>query len=1354
MGTMGRRESVLDRRDSARHKLLSIVMSLVLILSFINLAAITGLATADDENDPTAAEIVDNADLGSGSVSAAPETDATESVEVSNPVVPPTYNDVEDEATSSDYAEIPAQGSQVTAPVVDPEENADKAIAPKAVGIDGVTLTLVNGTAEYSAGDTFDVKANVYPQTANVTRIEWTSNMSVARLVSEDLSSRTATFQAAGEGNTNITAKVYTTDDDPAFDNVNVTVKPIKVSSLKITGYYEDYMSVNTSVALGTAIEPENASEAYRAITWTSSNPEVVSVDEDGYMVAHTPGTAVVRAEAIASGKYDQITVKVYEGAPMSLPVQLITFGVNGNSTEISPASLTIPTTGEEIAVTSFIPSVVADYNSSYVFSGEVKCSNGSVSKRSDFNGMESISMVRVVDGTKLQYTSNGSDWNDFNYTFVYASYDQNQLGDTNSGISMIIGGDTQPPTSTKTKNRTVTVEVYDRSTGTIIDSQTIKFSRPNANATVGPFAFNCDNTKYIIESATVTKNGAQIATYGKDDVNSITVDFTNNSSVDENYVITVVVDVEQITFSYDLNGGYAEGIPSAIQATEGDVIDVTSVVPTRDDYSFAGWEYAGTIYQPGDSVTMPNENVVLVARWNDDSDSITYESNNTSLGIVDRPMDKVAANPSEMYEVTGSTAIPTSGTFAGWYAKSDIASDGYPVSGASCITTDTTLKPANEAGAYVAVFTDNLDASFVSFNGTYDGYAHAATLDYTGQYTAQYSTDGENWSSENPSFTDVSENTVYARIAMDGTDGIRAIVWNGEAQVTINRMPITVKVNDAEKQYGQDLPEFTVDVPSTPNGYVPTYENITCSANTFSSVGEYAIDIAGEADQDNYVVTFEPGVLTIVKASERPGLVQLTVIPYVGTYDGLEHGVTVLGAGLDGDVTYYSESEEGPWSVTPLTAKNVRDSGKSIYVKIENPNYEDVIESGSITIEPATIIVKAMDKIANNTTGGDNGGTEPEEGDEPGVEGTSGEYPYSILQNGQGLETASFTGEPTCDPGDEGVFPITQGTLALANNESTGFDADNYNLQFIVGQYYVVGDSELVVVANDVYAEYDGTEHAISVQTSITGATISYCEVSEDLSSEFEANADYRYDGAFTVGLPPSMVDAGTKYYVIRAEAKAPISNVEDKVFETMAVININQKNYAVHTSSASKVYDGEPLVSEAATVEGIVDPEIVNVKATGSQTEVGSSANTYEIEWVTAKESNYNLWNEDLGVLTVDAVPLPAPGVTPDVLGGAVADTTDGEAAAAGTTGGAVAPILPTSANIADDENPLAAGEQQIADDENPLAGLEQAGSVSTAMIYLLIGLVGVFGILVAYRNRAYAQKVDSYARKVVGK
>ena len=91
-----------------------------------------------------------------------------------------------------------------------------------------------------------------------------------------------------------------------------------------------------------------------------------------------------------------------------------------------------------------------------------------------------------------------------------------------------------------------------------------------------------------------------------------------------------------------------------------------------------------------------------------------------------------------------------------------------------------------------------------------------------------------------------------------------------------------------------------------------------------------------------------------------------------------------------------------------------------------------------------------------------------------------------------------------------------------------------------------------------------------------------------------------------------------------------------------------ITPKAYTVTTESAKKVYDGTALTA-GGKIEGIVDGEVVVVHTTGSQTEVGSTPNTYKLEWKKASSKNYKLKEDAIGTLTVTEQTID-PGKDPD--------------------------------------------------------------------------------------------------------
>ena len=107
-------------------------------------------------------------------------------------------------------------------------------------------------------------------------------------------------------------------------------------------------------------------------------------------------------------------------------------------------------------------------------------------------------------------------------------------------------------------------------------------------------------------------------------------------------------------------------------------------------------------------------------------------------------------------------------------------------------------------------------------------------------------------------------------------------------------------------------------------------------------------------------------------------------------------------------------------------------------------------------------------------------------------------------------------------------------------------------------------------------------------------------------------------------------------------------IGNYTGKVTRTYS---ITPREYTITTLDGTKVYDGKALTN-FGLVDGIVYGETYSFKTTGSQTEVGTSDNTYEFKWDgTAKKSNYKLAKESIGKLTVKAKSIVPDGPdTPD--------------------------------------------------------------------------------------------------------
>ena len=122
--------------------------------------------------------------------------------------------------------------------------------------------------------------------------------------------------------------------------------------------------------------------------------------------------------------------------------------------------------------------------------------------------------------------------------------------------------------------------------------------------------------------------------------------------------------------------------------------------------------------------------------------------------------------------------------------------------------------------------------------------------------------------------------------------------------------------------------------------------------------------------------------------------------------------------------------------------------------------------------------------------------------------------------------------------------------------------------------------------------------------------------------------------------------------------------SNYE--VSEDLGTLTVTPASATITTGSASKAYDGTPLTNSEASISGLVAGETATVTATGTITEVGTTVNTYTIDWGTASPGNYTV-SEDLGTLQVTAAaptPVPAPYGPVTLTSASASKTYDGTA------------------------------------------------------------------------------------------
>ena len=184
-------------------------------------------------------------------------------------------------------------------------------------------------------------------------------------------------------------------------------------------------------------------------------------------------------------------------------------------------------------------------------------------------------------------------------------------------------------------------------------------------------------------------------------------------------------------------------------------------------------------------------------------------------------------------------------------------------------------------------------------------------------------------------------------------------------------------------------------------------------------------------------------------------------------------------------------------------------------------------------------------------------------------------------------------------------------------------------------------------------------TNVRITVDTDITDYN------NRALGSEEAHYSGLAVDESIKVTPTGRQTDVGTSVNTYTIDwGTADRSNYE--VSEDLGTLTVTPASATITTGSASKTYDGTPLTNSEASISGLVAGETASVTATGTITEVGTTVNTYTIDWGTASPGNYTV-SEDLGTLQVTAAaptPVPAPYGPVTLTSASASKTYDGTA------------------------------------------------------------------------------------------
>ena len=151
-------------------------------------------------------------------------------------------------------------------------------------------------------GDTTTLLADVFPSYSSADEVEWTSENPNIAIVSA-----TGELTAIGIGTTII--KATAVDGSGVYGTCNVEVSGIPIQRITLSSN-ELKLEQNSEYQLAAIIEPSDATD--KSIEWSSLNPNIASVDQDGTIHAYEPGETIITASTLdGSNLSDECIVTV-----------------------------------------------------------------------------------------------------------------------------------------------------------------------------------------------------------------------------------------------------------------------------------------------------------------------------------------------------------------------------------------------------------------------------------------------------------------------------------------------------------------------------------------------------------------------------------------------------------------------------------------------------------------------------------------------------------------------------------------------------------------------------------------------------------------------------------------------------------------------------------------------------------------------------------------------------------------------------------------------------------------------------------------------------------------------------------
>ena len=351
------------------------------------------------------------------------------------------------------------------------------------------------------------------------------------------------------------------------------------------------------------------------------------------------------------------------------------------------------------------------------------------------------------------------------------------------------------------------------------------------------------------------------------------------NATTQTNTVATVTglkpSDTATIAGSYGAGknvGTYADALTVSLSNPSDYTIGVTngSIAITPATISISGITANNKVYNATTAATLNVGTIAYSGVFA--GDTVSVNTSNLSGTFVDK-------------NVGTAKTVNISGVVLGGSSSAN-----YQLSGGANTTTTANITPAP-----LTITGSNLTT-------TYNGAAQSLTSPTVAGVIA-----GDNVVVATTGGTGTNAGAYSTSYAASGTDAGNYTVTSNAPTLTINKASLVITANNASSFYGQVDPALTASVAGLQGSdTAPTY-TVTRAPGT--AVGPYAITAAGVSSNNNYNISYVPGVFTI----SPTGVLVITMNAAATTYGTAATPTTAT-------VQYARPAGSGPVTVTTLT--------------------------------------------------------------------------------------------------------------------------------------------------------------------------------------------------------------------------------------------------------------------------------------------------------------------------------------------------------------------------------------------------------------------------------------------------